>query len=100
MIHQIVLIILVVTIASCEVAFRIPTNGIEYCMYHLLWAPTGNLKGDVVVLGTCKSLSSFNLLALSSSHRAGNPSSAPFMNDDRSLEPAFSLQKNGTKWAL
>lgn len=51
MIHQIVLIILVVTIASCEVAFRIPTNGIEYCMYHLLWAATGNLKGDVVVLG-------------------------------------------------
>ena len=82
MIHQIVLIILVVTIASCEVAFRIPTNGIEYCMYHLLWAATGNLKGDVVVLGTCKSLSSFNLLALSSSHRrGGNPSSAPFMND-------------------
>lgn len=101
MIHQIVLIILVVTIASCELAFPIPTNGIEYCMYHLLWAATGNLKGDVVVSGTCKSLSSFNLLALSSSHRrAGNPSSAPFMNDDRSLEPAFSLQENGTKWPL
>lgn len=64
-------------------------------------AATGNLKGDVVALGTCKSLSSFNLFAFSSSHRrAGNPSSAPFVNNDRSLQPEFSLQENGTKWAL